>query len=180
MDNIKMFRQFFLSGAFLAVGDPILLFMIYSRWGIGALLATLILPLIGMKSIPLLKAKHSENQNPDQQGQIGEEMLFFAARLLFLYPGPISSILGFLLLLPGVRRWIRACALARLQRAVASGKLSAFVQMGGVTVNPGFVPNMSSNAAFGGLKQAEGRVIESTDPSLNLDADGHDAPRKLT
>lgn len=198
-----MFRNLLLCGALIAIADPVLLYFIYNEWGMGTFLACLLFPAIaGPTLIAFAKKPAVPNTDPAAAaGMLGDGLLLFAARFLFVYPGPISTLIGLLLLFPFVRRLIGQIALRGLHRAVASGGASFHVGagpggiggmtgMGGMGIggfgNRGGAMPYDNAMDFGaspiqGLKPAEGRVIEPDDDnsqSRRLDAPVHDPDSK--
>ena len=157
----SMLRLLFL-GALLAAADPMLLYVIYRVCGGWAMLAVLVIPpLIGGTLVSM--AVHGlEGRATTQQPMpeaLGHRILLTAARILFWYPGPVSTLLALLLLVPGVRRVLQTWAAKGLLKAVQSGSVSVFPGGQGVvftSVSGGL------GGATGPLKRAEGTVVDSS------------------
>lgn len=154
-----------LLGLLIAVADPILAYVIYHAWGFMALLALLLLsPMIGGWLVSLaatrldLKAQ-VEGHTPLM---LGHRMLLVAAKMLFWYPGPLSTLLGLLLLIPGVRRVVQGWALGKLQNAVRKGSMSVVPDVQGVvfTSMSGTAGGPAATSAPDTLKPATGKVID--------------------
>ncbi len=167
-----MIKWLILLALCVLIGDPILLYYVYQEWGARALLAMLVVPpLVGGKLVSIIQARARQRvaQSPSElPANLGDEFLFLAARMLFLYPGPLSTFGGLLLLIPGFRRLLQLWALRRLHRAIANGRMamSASPFGGGVVVSGGSPPFDAGAASSGPLKQAEGTVIDDDAPQL--------------
>jgi UPF0716 family protein affecting phage T7 exclusion len=158
----SMLRLLFL-GALLAAADPMLLYVIYRLWGGWAMLGVLVIPpLIGGTLVSMAAARVDAGAVTGQQPMpeaLGHRILLTAARILFWYPGPVSTLLALLLLVPGVRRVLQTWAAKGLLKAVQSGSVSVFPGGQGVvftSVSGGL------GGATGPLKRAEGTVVDSS------------------
>ena len=163
-------KNLFLLGVLVAFVDPALLYVIWSYAGIEAALAVALLPLfIGPRLVAWSRAK-IDSRVPDPAAipdMLGDSLMLTAAYFLFIYPGPLTTLAGLLLLIPTVRRWAQRLALSRLKNAgnmTVLGGMDGFVMSSGAGFPPGFGPMgpISGNSAgpVGPLKQAEGRVID--------------------
>jgi UPF0716 family protein affecting phage T7 exclusion len=158
--------KLFLLAGLIAIADPILLFVIWGHAGFLTMLAVIFIPpIIGGRVIAAAwrRLHQKEVASPeDAAARLGDRLLFGVASFLFCYPGPITTLLGLPLLVPGIRRWLQQLAVRRLQQAAATGSVAVFSSQGGVVMNtPDDVPGSVPGAIAGGpLKQAEGRVIE--------------------
>ncbi|MCW8131015.1 MAG: FxsA family protein [Planctomycetota bacterium] len=128
-------------------------------------------------------------------GNLTESLLLLVASGLFLYPGPLSTLLGILLLLPPVRRAIIALFVRKLEKSLSEAGGPAGAPGGGpvfvrvVSINgqthvstsggpPG--PAMQGpprTAMPGGLKSVEGRTLDD-DEARPLLTDGSDEGRE--
>jgi UPF0716 family protein affecting phage T7 exclusion len=156
-----------LLGVLIGLADPFLAYLVYRAWGFTALLALLLLsPVVGgwlasMAAARLDSKAQAEGLSPLM---LGHRMLLVGARLLFWYPGPLSTLGGLLLLIPGVRRVLQAWALSRLHNAVRAGSMSVVSDVHGVvfTSPSGVQPGPAGVDAPGGLKPANAKVIDVT------------------
>src|SRR5438552_3271334 len=121
-----MFGRLFLASMVLALLDLYLVYCIWEAFGGLAVLGLLVLPaLVGgglarrqrRRCRERLEADLLEGRNTSQS--IAEATLTTAASLLLIYPGPVSTALGFLLLVPGICRIAAAWLVKRLHRAVS-------------------------------------------------------------
>ena len=160
-----------LLGAAVALADPVLLFVIFDQWGVEALLATVFLPpVIGSRLVAWSKMRSQRNAVSDMGAGMGDQVLLTAAGFMFVYPGPISTILACVLLIPFARKLIQAWAMKRIMKAVAGGNLTV-VPIGGGFGSMNSVDEFQSQQPGGPLKRAEGTVIDDQNqPRL-------DAPR---
>jgi len=177
-----MMKLLILGGLALAIVDPILLYFVYSNFGLLYVVVLLIpIPIIGLRFVAFAQSRLTAPDPNDPLGvlRVADSVLLLIARLLLIYPGPLSKVFGFLLVFPVVRRIIQAWALHRLKRAIETGAASAVVGGPGVTVVSGF-GGMPGGGPFGpggppfsgaptpnsigGLKQAEGRVVDNAGP----------------
>lgn len=165
-------KNLFLLGAFVALADPALLYIIWSRAGAEAALAVALLPMfLGPRLVVWARAK-ARSRAPDPSAipaTLGEELMLTAAFFLFLYPGPLTTLAALLLLLPPVRRWLQGWAVGRLKKAASSGGVTVLGGMNGFVMSsstgfpPGFQPmSPGSGGPVGPLKQADGRVVDDS------------------
>jgi UPF0716 family protein affecting phage T7 exclusion len=162
-------KNLFLLGALVALADPALLYVIWANAGAEVALAVALLPLfLGPRLVTWARAKaRNRPQDPPAiPDTLGDEILLTAAAFLFAFPGPLTTLLALLLLIPAVRRWVQGRVLNRFKQAVASGGMTvmgggnSFVVSSVSGFNPGFGP--VSAGPSGPLKQAEGRVVDDT------------------
>ena len=169
-----MWRLLFFLALSVAVLDPYLLYRLGAAYGFWAVLALLFLP--GILFGRLARAQglrcYAKLQEDVARGaslapKISEGVVVLAARFLLVYPGPITSVLGCVLLVPGVRR-----AMARLFLRGCNGRLPASLsgRFGAGSGGPnGFFRVVSFGGAGAppgggggdgrGLKVAEGRDL---------------------
>jgi UPF0716 family protein affecting phage T7 exclusion len=169
-----------LLGVAIAIADPILLILIYSHAGLEALLATIFVPpIIGGRLAAWCKLRAQRNSSSDVASGLGDQVLLTAAVFMFAYPGPISTVLAILLLIPIVRRLIQAWTVKRIMKAVAGGNLTVMPMGGGAVYS-----SMSNSAEefqpegpMGPLKRAEGTVIDiENTPRLEAPEDSSSEP----
>ncbi|MCY3023091.1 MAG: FxsA family protein, partial [Planctomycetota bacterium] len=127
--------------------------------------AVLVLPpVVGRRMLGIATARVEQqgNAEDDAPQKFGHHMLLVAAMFLFWYPGPLSTLLALLLLIPGVRRLLQQWAFSRLQKAVRTGNLRVSPGMNGVvfTSTPGGA-GASPAGPTEPLKRAEGTVVDS-------------------
>jgi|GEM_PF-4437826 len=158
-----------LIAAIVAIADPFLLIPIYRAWGGWVTLGLIFIPnLIGQYLVLLARRTQNARGEAQVQSNLGDEILFVAARFLFLYPGPLSTLLALALLFQSVRRMLQRWAMRRIESAITSGNVQVF---GG----PGMNPNMPSAQPVNmdNLKRADGRTIEPTAELSAPEADVH-------
>jgi UPF0716 family protein affecting phage T7 exclusion len=168
-------KNLFVLGVIVAFVDPALLYVIWSYAGIEAALAVAFLPMFfGPRLVAWSRAK-VDARVPDPAAipdTLGDALMLTAANFMFLYPGPISTLMGLFLLIPAARRWVQGWAMGRIKKAVSSGGMTVvggmdgFVMSSGSGFPPGFNP-MSPGSGMGSagpLKRAEGRVVDGDAP----------------
>jgi UPF0716 family protein affecting phage T7 exclusion len=152
-----------LLGVAIAIADPILLIVIYSHAGLEALLAIVFLPpIVGGRLAAWCKLRAQRNASSDAANGLGDQVLLTASVFMFAYPGPISTVLATLLLIPFARRLIQAWTVKRIMKAVAGGNLSVMpIGSGAIysTMNAN-VEGFRTEQSTGSLKRAEGTVID--------------------
>jgi UPF0716 family protein affecting phage T7 exclusion len=151
-----MIRWFLLISAVMALADPLLLYGIYAQWGGWAALAAYLLPILA--AVPLVRSRKSMQREGDPLPfAMVDALAMPAARLLLLYPGPLTSILGLLLMIGPVRR--------RLVLLVANRLLGSVTGMtpglGGFVFHFGRGNQPAVHPPAGELRRAEGRVVEN-------------------
>lgn len=117
--------RFLLGAAFLlAVLDILLLLLIGIRFGLMPVLAIVFLPsMIGggiarqQGAQSLGRAQSLLLQGAAPSSELLDGVTLLVASLLLLYPGPISTTLGLILLIPWPRRWLASFVLWCLKRA---------------------------------------------------------------
>jgi len=158
-------KKLLLLGALLALVDPILAYLIYRSYGGWALLALLVLPpFFGGKLVRVL-ATRMERQAVETEGHgpgFGAVATLFVTHLLFWYPGPLTTLLGLLILFGPVRRGIHRWIFGRVEEAARRGAVSVAASSGGVVFTSGLGAGHGplGQEPFGPLKRAEGRVID--------------------
>jgi UPF0716 family protein affecting phage T7 exclusion len=170
-DNEDMLKWLVLSAVVLVFGDPYLLYCIYDAYGFWPAALVHGGPIVvGGLLLPL--AKRSMAGLPadgDMMGRFAEIPLLFVCNMMLWFPGPITSVLGLLLLVGPLRR-IVARKLA--QRMLSGGgAFSAFSSAGGPMGGMGGVqfggaaPSGYSRGADN-LKRAEGTTHDVDQPAL--------------
>jgi len=176
-----MMKLLLLSGAVIAIADPYLLFFVIpERYGFWTAFWMWMGPILlgSPLSFRARRQMAEASEDPTALGaRLVELFLMPVAGLLIWYPGPISSCIG-LLLLFGIPRRIIARALSGRMGA----KLGGAIQIGGgSTVFSAGIPGIPGPAtgASGGLKRAEGRVVEEESSPRQLpDASGAEQKRE--
>jgi UPF0716 protein FxsA len=166
-----MTRWLFLAGILVGILDLYLLYLIGAAWGVLAVLAVIFLPAFfgvklafrqGLRCFARMQEELAAGRMPSQQ--IAEAPVILLAGLLMIYPGPVTTCLGLLLLIPGLRRAVARLSLRRarsyIATSVAPGGPGAGEQGGGGV----FVQVVRiGDAAPGGpgslVKDAEGRDL---------------------
>ncbi len=168
-------RKLILYGMMLALIDPALLLLIYSRLGLWPVLGIVFLsPMIGARLVGWARLRLASAQTADPiaglQNQVGGHLLLAAASFLFAYPGPVSTVLALLLLIPGVRRAVQA----RFAGAFLSSSASAIPGGGVIFSNmpgaPGQPADFGLPGGPGNLKPAQGRVVDTDSDQARLEA----------
>lgn len=155
-------KKLVLLGAFVALADPALLFLVWQYFGGWAMLGLLILPpMIGGRLVASAKQRliNKADAGINTPGLLGEGLLLTAAGFLFLYPGPLSTLLGLLLLVPGLRRLIQGWARDKFKNAVSAGSVTV-MPMGGAVFTSAVGPGGDPVGPTPPLKRAEGQVID--------------------
>ena len=150
-----------LLGILLALFDPVLAYLIYRMYGGLALLALLLLPpIVGSRLLSFVVLRLERKAAEAEQSGVGfgERAMLVAAKLLFWYPGPLTTLLGLLLLIRGVRRGLHDWVFRAIGKAALKGSVSAAAVPGGVV----FTSRTGAVGAepIGPLKRAEGRVLD--------------------
>jgi len=166
-----MVKWIFLGGALLGLADPYLLYVISEKWGFWPAVWTWLVPIL--VASPLTFRARRELATPPRNpaelpSRLAEIFLIPAANMALWYPGPITSVLGLLLLLGPARRAVARRLTGQLGRRLGGsmqfGRSNASVFSGGM---PGEM-RPSSGAAPGGLKRADGRVVEEPESPNEL------------
>lgn len=158
-------KKLLLLGVMLALVDPVLAYLIYRLYGGLALLALLLLPPIGGGVLISAAVSRLERKaaGADEAGVgLGERVMLMVARLLFWYPGPLTTLLGLLLLVRRARRGFHKWVFMAIGEAARKGAVSVAASSDGVvfTSGPGAAHGPVSGKPIGPLKRAEGRVID--------------------
>jgi UPF0716 family protein affecting phage T7 exclusion len=154
--------KWFLAGFLLAIADPILLYQIYSWYGGWVALGVYAGPIL--LSGPLMQWSRrnivAAMQNNEVPGMLTDALLLPVASGFVWYPGPITSVIGLLLMMPPVRRLLARYFVNRVKKGLASGNISMVSSIGGTVVtNIGGMQTIQPIDP-GGLKRAEGSVVE--------------------
>jgi len=169
-------KNVFILGLLLAAADPFLLYIIYESFGLAAALGTAFIPpLLGPRLLAWVRLRAQKSAPRDlmaMAGSMGDQFLFMVAFFLFIYPGPLTTLIALLMLIPAVRRLLQAWAMRKMAHSMASGNMSMMSRDGGVMFSSGFgaPPAAPGNPPFrgplssGGLKRADGRVVEGPPP----------------
>ena len=156
-----MIKWLMILAVLIGIADPILLYFIWSWWGGWVLAGVLFGPwLLGGVLVAInqrLQMRMGENAFP---GMIVDAFLIPAARMMILFPGPITSLIGLLLLIPAVRRILSGIVLRRFMKGAMGGGAGMMFQMGGTSFGGGGFNPADMRANSGGLKRAEGEVID--------------------
>lgn len=129
-----MLKWLILSAVIVALIDPFLLYFIYTHLG-GWTWAVFLGPiLIGNLLTNRIRANAASGQS-DPLSAMAETMLAPFARMLLWYPGPITSLLGLLLLFAPTRKLALKIAMRRVTAAF-SGQ-NGMAGMGGMGGMPG-------------------------------------------
>lgn len=170
-----------LTGIALAFLDLYLLAGIFETYGFLAGLAAIFLPSMLLGPVALRQRQRLARDMQTSPGaapvHLSESLLLLIAGGLFAFPGPISTVLGILLLVPPVRRLVIALAFRQIAKQVAqpmsSGDPNApggpvfirVVSVNGVTQVSGASPQSPGG---GGLKTVEGRTLEDGEAQNQL------------
>jgi UPF0716 family protein affecting phage T7 exclusion len=154
--------KWFLAGFFLAIADPILLYQIYSWYGGWAAIAAYAGPIL--LSGPLMQWSRRNitqaMQNNEVPSMLTDALLLPVASGFVWYPGPVTSVIGLLLLMPPVRRLLARYFISRVKKGLANGNIAMVSNLEGMVVtNMNGMPSMQP-VNPGGLKRAEGTVVE--------------------
>ena len=161
-----MFRLLILVAVGLALLDPLLLLLIALGHGLLPALAILLLPgFLGGHLLRLQRGAGLEGLRVAAAGPgsvWADQALLFVAGVLLVYHGPLSSILGLLLLVPPLRRGC-GLLLARLFRErMASGSQFSIGAWGSQAARgTGAAQVGQANWPAGGLKSVEGEALDS-------------------
>ncbi|MBI3832299.1 MAG: FxsA family protein [Planctomycetes bacterium] len=170
-----------LTGVALAFLDLYLLAGIFETYGFLAGLAALFLPSMLLGPVALRQRQQLAQDMQATPGaapvHLPESVLLLVASGLFVFPGPLSTVLGLLLLIPFVRRFVIRHFFRQLAKQVAqpmaSGDPNApsgpvfirVVSVNGVTQVSGAGPQPSGG---GGLKTVEGRTLDDSEAQNQL------------
>lgn len=166
--------------------DLYLLVRIFMGYGLLAGLACVFLPSMLLGPVALNQRQRlmarAQEQPQALPTALSESLLLLCASGLLVYPGPISTCLGVLLLFSPVRRLVLRMALKKLETTIAApggpgaGQAAGpvFIRVVGGSVEnqgPGPGPAGFGRPAPGGLKSVEGRTLDEDE------APGADQPR---
>jgi UPF0716 family protein affecting phage T7 exclusion len=176
-----MIKWLLLFGALVAIGDPVLLYFFYAWWGGWVLAAVLFGPIFfGTMLIQITQRRALAAGDVDVMGVMADAFLIPFARGLLAYPGPVTAVMGLMLAVPFPRRKLSGFALRQFMKKNMGG-MSVMGGIGGMGGMPGFgggfpfpteggMPSpRARNMESGGLKRAEGRIVE--DPRRLNDSD---------
>jgi UPF0716 family protein affecting phage T7 exclusion len=131
-----MLKWLILSGLTVALIDPILLYAIYTHAGSWTAMAVFFGPiLVGNALGGLSRNRAATSTDADPLNAMASMMIAPFARALLWYPGPISSLLGLLLLIPITRKIAMKIALRRVMGAM--GGMGGTGGMSGMASGPG-------------------------------------------
>jgi UPF0716 family protein affecting phage T7 exclusion len=170
-----MIKLLLLSAAILALADPYLLYCIGAEWGWWIAFAAWFGPVV-LGNLLGTMARRNMAVPPQSPMEIpvrmAETFVLPFAQLAVLYPGPVSSVMGLFLLIGPFRRLLIQLSMGFLLRrrmggaGMPPGIFSGMSGMGGPT--PGGMGGagspfggMNPNEILGGLKRAQGKVVES-------------------
>jgi len=168
--------------AFCVAGlDLYLLIRIFMDYGLLAGLACVFLPSMLLGPVALNQRQRlmatAQEQPQALPTALSESLLLLCASGLLVYPGPISTCLGVLLLFSPMRRLVLRMALKKLEATIAApggpgaGQAAGpvFIRVvGGSVESRGPSPDPGpafSRPAPGGLKSVEGRTLDEEDAS---------------
>ncbi len=166
-----MIRRLIWSGFFLGILDLYLLYRIGCAWGFWPVLGILFLPAWfglrvvmrqGMHCMGRIQEEVAAGRNPSQKA--AEAPLILVSGLLLLMPGPVSTVLGVLLMIPGLRRFLANRLLLGVRKAGVVETGGAAGPNGGVFVR---VVQIGGDAARtpappSGIKDVEAREVDSS------------------
>ena len=165
-----MTRWLFLAGILVGILDLYLLYLIGAAWGVLAVLAVIFLPVFlgaklafrqGLRCFARMQEELAAGRMPSQQ--IAEAPVILLAGLLMIYPGPVTTCLGLLLLLiPGLRRAVARLSLRRARNYIATSVVSGGPGgggQGGVFVQVVRIGDAVPGAPGSLVKDAEGRDL---------------------
>ena len=158
----------------MGILDLYLLYLIGAAWGVLAVLAVIFLPAFlgaklafrqGLRCFARMQEELAAGRMPSQQ--IAEAPVILLAGLLMIYPGPVTTCLGLLLLIPGLRRAVARLSLRRARNYIATSVVSGGAGAGEQGGGGVFVQVVRiGDAAPGGpgslVKDAEGRDLGPT------------------
>lgn len=179
-----MFGLLLLLAGAVAILDLYLLYLIAVHYGWLAFLGCLFLPAMLGGDIArrqgrgvVRRIQTSMLQGLEPAPEMVSGVLLLATGLLFIYPGPLTTALGALLLIPPLRRLVARAAIAGLVARLTRGGVTV------VTHERTETSYSAGPAVPGGLKEVEGRDLGSppsdAPPSPRLpspDAERGEAP----
>jgi UPF0716 family protein affecting phage T7 exclusion len=140
-----MMKWLILTGLTVALIDPFLLYVIYTHAGSWAAMAIFFGPILIGNALSALARGQAATSNQDPITAMAGMMIAPFARGLLWYPGPISSLLGLLLLIPITRKIATKLALRRVMGAMgAMGSMNSAGQPGA----QGMMWNFGGQAGF--------------------------------
>jgi hypothetical protein len=170
-DNEDMLKWLLLAAVILAFGDPYLLYCIYDAYGFWPAALAFGGPIfVGGLLLPLAKRGLANlPADGDMIGRLAEIPLIFVSNMLLWFPGPITSVLGLLLLVGPVRRMVAKT----LARRMAGNAIFSPAGFGAGSVSFG---NAAGNAPWqapsaDNLKRAEGTTHDVDQPTLPENTD---------
>ncbi|MCK6471211.1 MAG: FxsA family protein [Planctomycetes bacterium] len=157
-----MFGLLLLLAGAVAILDLYLLYLIAVHFGWLAFMACLFLPAMlggelarrqGRGVVQRIQSSMLQGLEPAPEMVSG--VLLLATGLLFIYPGPLTTALGALLLIPPLRRLVARAAIAGLVARLSRGGMTV------VTRQRSETSYSAGPAVPGGLKDVEGRDLGS-------------------
>jgi len=144
-----------------AMADPILLYVIYSTWGFWAAFLAVFVPIFVGNAIANATYRRAQSEGDPTV------LLSIPARLLLWYPGPLTSVMGLILMTRFAQRRVAKYALGKIANPMnANSQVGPFsAQSSWVYVSNAGGPAVSTGPSVrpDGLKRTEGRVIEDDD-----------------
>lgn len=180
-----MIRRFFWSGFLLGILDLYLLYRIGCEWGFWPVLGILILPAWfgmrvvlrqGLHCMGRIQEELAAGRNPSQK--VAEAPLILLSGILLFMPGPVSTGLGLLLMVPGLRRLLASRLLLDVRKAGMVDTDGTPSPAGGVFVKVVQIGGNASTVPAPGIKEVEGREVDGGANRVDRDA-SNGAPREL-
>jgi UPF0716 protein FxsA len=174
-----MIRQFFWSGLIIGVLDLYLLYRIGCEWGFWPVLGILILPAWfgmrvalrqGLHCMSRIQEEAAAGRNPSQK--VAEAPLILASGLLLLMPGPVSTVLGILLMIPGLRRFLASRLLLGVRKAGMVAESGTAGSNDGVFVRVVQIGGSGPGASGPTIKDADGHEVDSADEAKTKELPG--------
>lgn len=163
-----MIRWFVWSGLFLGILDLYLLYRIGCEWGFWPVLGILVLPAWfglrvalrqGLHCMSRIQEEAAAGRNPSQK--VAEAPLILASGLLLLMPGPLSTMLGVLLMIPGLRRFLASRLLLGVRKAGVVEASGTAGPNGGVFVRVVQIGGDGPGAPPPAIKDVDAREVDS-------------------
>ncbi len=134
-----------------------------------AIIGTAMLRRQGLAALRNLQARIAAGENPGRL--LADGAMILIAGVLLLTPGFLTDMVGFLLLVPGVRGWLWSRLAPRLVVVDVQGRRTARVWPGGKTVVEGEYEEVDPGAGTGNATGHEGGRDPTDGPARPI---GHD------
>jgi UPF0716 family protein affecting phage T7 exclusion len=177
-----MIKWLLFFGVLIGIGDPILLYFIYRWFGGWVLAGVMFGPLLLGTIIAQIQARRATQQDANAfPSMLVDAFLIPAARMMIMYPGPISSLAGLLLLIPAVRRLLSTVVMRRMMKnafaGAGSGGFGMTGNMGGFSFSAGGT-RPRTTIEPDGLKRADGKIVDDMPELEEPDEDFDNKPKK--